>query len=86
MDEGLEPQIKLKLLEAARSAEPDYPNVKKGIGCGLAALAVAGGAVLFAVSLFPQLSTASKVSMVLGTAFIAAVAAGGFGAFRPPYR
>ena len=40
-DEGLDPQLKLKLLEAARAAEPDYPNVKKGIGCGAAALVAA---------------------------------------------
>ena len=32
MDEELDPQIKLKLLEVSRAAEPDYPDVKKGIG------------------------------------------------------
>ena len=40
MDEGLDPLVKLKLLEAERAAEPDYPDVKKGIGCGAAALVV----------------------------------------------
>ena len=41
MDEELDPQIKLKLLEVSRAAEPDYPDVKKGIGCGAAALVLA---------------------------------------------
>ena len=86
MDEGLDPQVKLKLLEAARSAEPDYPNVKRGIGCGGAALVVA---LLFSVgfvSLFQQLSTGSKVSVAVGITLISAMIAGGVAAFRPPAR
>lgn len=84
MDEGLDPQVKLKLLEAARAAGPDYPNVKRGIGCGAAALILGGLMALFAVSLFQQLSFLSKLSMTLGTALIATLIAGGIGAFRPP--
>lgn len=83
MDEGLDPQIKLKLLEAARAAEPDYPNVKKGIGCGIAALVIGGLFALFAVSFIRQLTTGEKVSTVIVTALIAALIAGGFAAFRP---
>lgn len=84
MDEGLDPQVKLKLLEAARAAEPDYPDVKKGLGCGAAALILGGIAALLIVSFIRQLSFASKLSMVLGTALIAALIAGGVAAFRPP--
>jgi hypothetical protein len=32
MKEELDPQVKLKLLEAARSAAPEIPNVKRGLG------------------------------------------------------
>ena len=83
MDEGLDPQVKLKLLEAARAADPDYPNVKKGLGCGIGALIAAGIFTTFLVSFFRQLSTGEKLSMVIGAALIAALVAGGFAAFRP---
>ena len=86
MDEGLDPQVKLKLLEAARSAEPDYPNVKRGIGCGAAALVVALLCSVVFVSLFRQLSTSSKVSIAVGITLISAMIAGGLAAFRPPAR
>ena len=83
MDEGLDPQVKLKLLEAERAAEPDYPNIKRGIGCGIAALFIAGICALFAVSFFRSLTTSAQISMVIATALIAALVAGGFAAFRP---
>lgn len=86
MDEGLDPQVKLKLLEAARSAEPDYPNVKRGIGCGAAALVVALLCSVVFVSLFRQLSIGSKVSIAVGITLISAIIAGGLAAFRPPAR
>ena len=84
MDEGLDPQVKLKLLEAARAAEPDYPDVKKGLGCGAAALVVALAVSVFIVSFFRQLTLGSKISIAAGTALIAAMIAGGLAAFRPP--
>ena len=86
MDEGLDPQVKLKLLEAARAAEPDYPNVKKGLGCGAAALVAGILFGLFAVSFFRQLSVLSRISMITGFALIAALIAGGVAAFRPPFK
>jgi hypothetical protein len=84
MDEELDPQIKLKLQEVSRAAEPDYPDVKKGIGCGAAALAAGILFGIFAVSFFQKLSFLSKFSMVTGIALIAALIAGGIAAFRPP--
>ena len=84
MDEGLDPQVKLKLLEAARAAEPDYPNVKKGLGCGAAALVIALAGSVFIVSFFRQLTLGNKISIAVGTALIAAMIAGGLAAFRPP--
>lgn len=86
MDEELDPQVKLKLLEAARSAEPDYPNVKRGIGCGAAALVVSLLCSVTFLSFFRQLSTGSKISIAAGTTLIAALIAGGLAAFRPPAR
>ena len=83
MDEELDPQVKLKLLEAARAAEPDTPNIKRGIGCGAAAL-IAGAVIgMFFASFFRRLTTGEQISMAAGTAFIAAIIAGGIAAFRP---
>ena len=84
MYEGLDPQVKLKLLEAARAAEPDYPDVKKGLGCGAAALVITLAVSVFIVSFFRQLTLGSKISIAAGTALIAAMIAGGLAAFRPP--
>ena len=70
MDEGLDPQVKLKLLEAARAAEPDYPNVKKGLGCGIAALVIALAASVFIVSFFRQLTLGNKISILLFSSLI----------------
>ena len=83
-DEGLDPQLKLKLLEASRAAEPDYPNVKKGIGCGAAALVAALLCSVLFLSFFRQLSTGSKISIAVGFTLISAMIAGGLAAFRPP--
>jgi hypothetical protein len=83
MDEELDPQVKLKLLEAARAAEPDTPNIKRGLGCGAAAL-IAGAVIgMFFASFFRRLTTGEQISMAAGTAFIAAIIAGGIAAFRP---
>lgn len=83
MDEELDPQVKLKLLEAARAAEPDTPNIKRGIGYGAAAL-IAGAVIgMFFASFFRRLTTGEQISMAAGTAFIAAIIAGGIAAFRP---
>ena len=83
MDEELDPQVKLKLLEAARAAEPDTPNIKRGVGCGAAAL-IAGAVIgMFFASFFRRLTTGEQISMAAGTAFIAAIIAGGIAAFRP---
>ena len=86
MGDGLDPQVKLKLLEAARDAEPDYPDVKKGIGCGIAAFIAGAVAALLIIGGFQQLSLSSRITMVAGTAFIAALIAGGIAAFRPRFK
>ena len=86
MDDGLDPQVKLKLLEAARAAEPDYPDVKKGIGCGIVAFIAGAVAALLIFSGFQQLSLASRISMIAGTALITALIAGGIAAFRPRFK
>ena len=83
MDEN-DPELKLKLLEVARAAAPDYPDVKKGIGCGVAALIAAGVLSTLFVSFFQKLSAGSRISVVAGSALIAALVAGGLAAFRPP--
>ena len=83
MDEELDPQVKLKLLEAARAAEPEIPNVKKGIGCGVVALIAGALFGIFFASFFTQLTTGERISMAIGTAFIAAIITGGIAAFRP---
>ena len=86
MDEELDPQIKLKLLEAERAAEPEYPDVKKGIGCGIAAFIAAALAALLIVSCFRQLALSSRISMIAGTALVAALISGGIAAFRPRFK
>ena len=86
MDEELDPQIKLKLQEVSRAAEPDYPDVKKWVGCGAAALAVSLLVSITAVSFFQRLSTASRVSIVIGVTLVSVLIAGGLAAFRPPRR
>ena len=43
MDEN-DPELQRKLREAERNAVPDYPDVKKGAGCGIAG--AAAGALL----------------------------------------
>lgn len=83
MDEN-DPELKLKLLEAARAAAPDYPDVKKGVGCGVTALVAGGVFATVLVSFFQSLAAGSKISLVIGTALIAAIIAGGLAAFRPP--
>ena len=83
MDEELDPQVKLKLLEAARAAEPDTPNIKRGLGCGAAALIAGAVLGMFFASFFRRLTTGEQISMAAGTAFIAAIIAGGIAAFRP---
>ena len=83
MDEN-DPQLKLKLLEAARNSVPDYPDVKKGIGCGAAALVAAVILTVIPVSFCQTLSAGSKVSLIAGCALIAAIICGGVAAFRPP--
>jgi hypothetical protein len=86
MDEELDPQIKLKLLEASRAAAPDYPDIKKGIGCGAAALVLSLLVSVTAVSFFQRLSLSSRVSIVIGVTLVSVLIAGGLAAFRPPKR
>ena len=83
MKEELDPQVKLKLLEAARSAAPEIPNVKRGLGCGFAALIAAGIVGTVFASFFRSLTTGEQISMAAATAFIAAIIAGGIAAFHP---
>jgi hypothetical protein len=82
MDEN-DPELQRKLREAERSAVPDYPDVKKGAGCGVAA--AAAGAVLAwgVLSAFRKITFGERLSVIIGMALIAGLIAGGVAAFRP---
>ena len=82
MDEN-DPELRRKLREAERNAVPDYPDVKKGAGCGIAG-AAAGALLAWGVlSAFRKVTAGERLSVIIGMALIAGLIAGGFAAFRP---
>ena len=82
MDEN-DPELQRKLREAERNAVPDYPDVKKGAGCGIAG-AVAGALLAWAaLSAFRKVTAGERLPVIIGMALIAGLIAGGFAAFRP---
>ena len=82
MDEN-DPELQRKLREAERNAVPDYPDVKKGAGCGIAG-AAAGALLAWGVlSAFRKVTAGERLSVIIGMALIAGLIAGGVAAFRP---
>ena len=82
MDEN-DPELQRKLREAERNAVPDYPDVKKGAGCGIAG-AAAGALLAWGVlSAFRKVTAGERLSVIIGMALIAGLIAGGIAAFRP---
>ena len=82
MDEN-DPELRRKLREAERNAVPDYPDVKKGAGCGIAG-AAAGALLAWGVlSAFRKVTAGERLSVIIGMALIAGLIAGGVAAFRP---
>ena len=82
MDEN-DPELLRKLREADRNAVPDYHDVKKGAGCGIAG-AVAGALLAWGIlSAFRRITLGERLPVIIGMALIAGLIAGGVAAFRP---
>jgi len=82
MDEN-DPELQRKLREAERNAVPDYPDVKRGAGCGIAGAAAGALLAWTAMSAFRKITAGERLSVIIGMALIIGVIAGGIAAFRP---
>ena len=82
MDEN-DPELQRKLREAERNAVPDYPDLKRGAGCGIAG-AAAGALLAWGIlSAFRKITFGERLPVIIGMALIVGLIAGGIAAFRP---